>query len=54
MFGLGILELIIVLVTGSLVFGVPVAILIVLVMLLRKPSSAEQSRTYSELVPREA
>ncbi len=50
MFSLGILELIIVLVTGSLVFGVPAAILVVLVMLLRKPSSAEQSPTYSELV----
>ncbi len=50
MFSLGILELIIVLVVGALVIGVPVVILVVLVMLLRKPSSAEQSPTYSELV----
>ena len=50
MFGLGIFELLIVLVIGLFLFGVPVAIVILLVMLIRKQSSGDNSPTYSELM----
>jgi len=50
MFGIGVQELIIILVIGIFVIGVPVAILILLVMLIRKQRSADKSPTYSELI----
>ncbi len=40
MFGLGISEVVILLVVGLLVFGVPLAIVVLLVFLLRKPQNA--------------
>ena len=50
MFSIGILELLIILVISFFVIGVPVAIVILLVILLRKQRLADQSPTYSELI----
>ncbi len=50
MFGIGIQEIIIILVIGIFVISVPVAFLILLVMLIRKQSPADKSPTYSELI----
>ena len=46
----GIFEILIYLVIAVFTFGVPVAILVLLVMLLRKQSSGHKSPTYSELM----
>ena len=46
----GPLELLIILFIGLLIFGVPVAIVIWLVMLNRKQRSGNTSPTYSELM----
>ena len=40
MFGLGVTEMVIFLVIGLLVFGIPVAIVVLLVFLLRKPQNS--------------
>lgn len=49
MFGIGPAELLILLIIGTLAIGVPVAIIVLLVVLLRKNNSGDQNPSYSQL-----
>ncbi|MHB8973256.1 MAG: hypothetical protein ACYC3X_16705 [Pirellulaceae bacterium] len=50
MFGIGPIELLIVLVMGALLLTVPVAIIVLLVVLVRKPNSSQESPSYAQLL----
>ncbi len=50
MFGIGPLELLIVLVVGLFSVGVPIAIIVLLVVLLRKRSSDDATTSNSQLL----
>ena len=50
MFGIGPIELLIVLVMGALLLTVPVAIIVLLVVLVRKPNSDREASSYAQLL----
>jgi len=50
MFGIGPFELLIVLVTGVLLLAVPVAIIVLLVVLVRRPNSNREAPSYAQLL----